>query len=487
MKPSYYSLFKSYDIRGTYPIINGTIAYWVGFSFIKEILEKENLPLEVNVLRDHRLSSPELYKAMVQGIKDAGGTPICLGLGSTDMLYASTQVFNNAGVMLTASHNPAPDNGIKIVKKAPQVLGLETGLATIRDSEYLQSLKEIDLNSIPDPKEDIQKKQELIVFYENKVSEIGLIGQIKDKLTARKLKIVADTANGMGGLVMKSLIHLYPEIEFIPLFWELDGSYPNHTANPLIDENIIDLQKSVIENKADFGIAFDGDCDRVFFVDENGKRLIGDHMVALLAQYFLENKMNGQPELSPYSNTIVYNIPASRCTKDITESLGGKARASKQGHNHMKSAMAEENSLYGGEHSGHHYFGQFGFMDGGIFAVAAFLNLYISKGQKASELTQFLRGKYLLSGELNFTLFDEMDPETRIKIIDDKLKQKYSDAKFDYLDGISVLYPDWKLNIRFSNTEPLLRLNVEIINNGDKTEQDVANKVQDIKSLLGLN
>jgi phosphomannomutase len=484
--PSYFPLFKSYDIRGTYPVINGTIAYWVGFSFVKNVLAKESLPLSVSVVHDHRNSSPELYKCLLQGIVDAGGKIIPLGLGSTDMLYAATQVFENAGIMITASHNPPADNGIKIVKKAPQVIGIGTGLEAIRDSEYFTNLKEIDVNTVQEFADDNIKKEELIKYYKSKIEEVGNIGEIREKLKEKELKIVVDTGNGMGGYIMKFIKELYPEIEFIPLFWELDGNYPNHPADPLVDENVSDLRKAVVANSADLGIAFDGDCDRVFFIDEKGERLIGDFVVSLFAKYFLDKKSAGIEAMKDFDRSIVYNIPASTCTKDTTESLGGKAIAAKQGHNHMKAAVYSNQALYGGEHSGHHYFGQFRSMDGGALALAAFINLLLTENKKASELTKTYLEKYLLSGEINFHLEGNMDPKERVSLIEGKLKAKYPDAEFNYLDGISIFYPNWKFNIRLSNTEPLLRLNVEVKNEGNKTREDVNKKVEEIKNLLDL-
>ena len=482
----YFDLFKSYDVRGTYPKINSTVTYWVGYAFVKEILEKENLKKEVIVMRDCRLSSPELYKSLYNGIKDAGGVPLALGLASSDMLYAATQVLDCAGIMVTASHNPPKDNGLKLVKKAPQMLGVGGGLEIIRDSSYFQNAKEIDSSLFQDPIEDTQRKNQVLNFYKDRIHEISNIENIREKLVSRKLNVVVDTANGMGGYVMEQMIQVIPEINFIPLYWELDGTYPHHEANPVKLENLKDIQKAIKEHNADFGIAFDGDADRAMFLDENGLPLIGDYATAKFGEYMIKRQkteING----GKYSPTVIYNIPASTCVKDSVTAAGGTAIASKQGHNHMKALMLSNNAIYGGESSGHHYFGEFGYMDAGFLAASLFINIIVSEDLKASDISKQFSNKYLLSGEINFTLLDSLDTPTRIKQYDEKLKLKYADAFFDYLDGISVFYSDWKFNVRFSNTEPLLRLNLEIINDGTKTLTDVEKKVNEIKDLLRLN
>ena len=482
----YYSLFKSYDVRGTYPQINATVAYWTGYAFVKEILEKGNLGKKVILMRDCRISSPELYKAAFKGIKDAGGEPLPLGIASSDMLYAATQLLECAGIMITASHNPPKDNGLKLVKKAPQMLGVGGGLEIIRDSQYFQNPKEIDSSIIDEVIDNTEEKERVLEFYKNEMKEILDIDRIQEKLKSRKFRVVVDTANGMGGYVMDQITQVIPQIEFIPLFWDLDGNYPNHEADPTKPENLVFLQKAIQEQKADFGIAFDGDADRAMFMDENSTRLIGDYIVAKFGEFMIKRHANN-PKLDKFNPSVVYNIPASRCTKDIVISSGGNAIASMQGHNHMKAMMLENKAIYGGEHSGHHYFGEFGYMDAGFLAACLFINILVSEDIKASELTKALSQKYLLSGELNFKLNDSIDTKERIHIYDEKLKSKFMDAYFDYLDGISVIYTDWKFNVRLSNTEPLLRLNVEIINSDNtKSLDDVKFKVEEIKNILGL-
>ncbi|MEI7603557.1 MAG: hypothetical protein WCJ19_00885 [bacterium] len=484
MEQNYKTLFKSYDVRGTYPLINGTIAYWVGYSLVKEILEPENLSLKVNIVHDHRLSSNELYKAIYHGIKDAGGVPIPLGLGSTDMLYASCQMLDNAGVMITASHNPPADNGIKIVKKAPQMIGLGSGLEKIRDSIYFSDLKNIEINEFDDVIEETELKNNLLDFFKDKIKLVGNAENISDKLQQRRLKVVVDTGNGMGGFVMEQMLKIYTNIEFIPLYWELDGSYPHHPADPIQDKNVADLKRKVVEENADFGIAFDGDADRAFFIDENGKRVVGDFLMATFAKFQLEKYFSGEFKQEGINPVIVYNQPASRCTPEVVKEAGGICEAVLQGHTYIKAKLLETHGLYGCEHSGHNYFSQFGWMDSGVLAAALFINVLVSKDVKASEITGDLKYKYFLSGEINFILDGNISSKDRLKGIEQKLQSIYPDAEYQYLDGISVVYPEWKVNLRLSNTEPLLRLNIEVKAPGN--DIDVKQRLEEIKNLLNL-
>jgi len=459
MSIDYSSFFKSYDIRGTVPHLNAAVYYWAGRGFVETILKPDELPLEVNLVRDGRYSSPEFYEALYWGLVDAGAKVRLLGMGSTDTMYAACLRYNNPGAMVTASHNPKDDNGLKIVKRAPQMLGMDGGLDLVRD--YV--LARIDAESLPDfstrtmPHDDEDAKVEVMRHFSNIMAQIGDIDRINTtmKSTGKTLKIAVDTANGMGGFIMSYLTQQYSSIDWIPLYWEVDGTFPNHPADPMVESNLVDLKQAVLDNQADLGVAFDGDADRAFFVDENGQMLNGEHLVAVVAEYMTHTAIH-TPDMR-LNPAVVYVISYSRCLADVVLQAGGAAIVSKQGHTHVKRLMNQYNAVYGGEASGHHYYGQFGYMDSGILTVGLLIQLLIDRDVQASELTRYYQDKYFVSGENNYRLPDGLSLP-RVKEI---IKDIYSDGYISELDGITVYYPDWKLTIRGSNTEPLLRINIE--------------------------
>jgi phosphomannomutase len=473
---NYFNLFKAYDIRGTYPEINAKIYYWAGQGLVKEILIPEGLPLQVSIAHDCRYTSPEFYKAFYNGVKDAGATPVGLGVSSTDFIYAAAQLLRTPAAMITASHNPKDDNGLKIVKNAPQMLGLSTGLDKIRDY-VLSVIDKEDTNEAKwvEPLEDGITKQQVLDFYISKFKEIGDVAEVDATLSkqGKKLKIAVDAGNGMGGFVMEKINGIYKNIEFVPLFWDLDGNYPNHPADPQNLDNLKDLQKAIVDHKADFGVAFDGDADRAFFVDENTKPVQGDYLVGFFAKYMLDNY---KPE-SGLNKAIVYCQPGSRCAPEIIAENSGVAIPSKQGHTFIKAEMQKYKALYGGEFSGHHYFGSFGFMDAGYLAMALFIKIVVNSGKSVSQTFEKIESIYHISELMNLHIPAE-DNFENWKI---KLRAEFSDAEFSEMDGLSVFYPTWKFSMRASNTEPLVRFILET-----KLENTVQQKIQHIKSVLGL-
>lgn len=452
----YSQLFKAYDIRGTSPIINEKVYYFSGFSFVEQILKIEKLPLTVIVARDCRLTSPKFYDALIQGIIDAGGEVIGIGHCTTDTLYAATLLFKCSGCMVTASHNPKDDNGIKIVKKIPQMLGLESGLDKVRDV-VLSVIDETVLPQISESEVHELARRQVIEFFVSKIKEIGDSNEIDEILAwqNRKLKIAVDCGNGVGGFIMPYIQKLYTNIEFIPLFWDLDGNFPNHPADPQNINNLIDLKKVVLEQKCDFGIAFDGDGDRAFFVDENGEPLPGDFLVALFAETFLKDKKQGKyPE---FNNAVVYCQPGSRLAIDVITENDGVAIPSKQGHTYIKSEVDKYKAIYGGEFSGHHYFGQFGSMDSGAIAVSLMIKIYVTQNKKFSDLFARYADEYFVSDLMNLKI-----PEGQtFSDVKAKIESYFHDARISEMDGVSVFYPEWKFNMRPSNTEPLIRFILE--------------------------
>jgi phosphomannomutase len=469
--------FKAYDLRGTTPELSFEVYYLAGQGLITEILEVEALPKKVVVWHDTRLSSPEFYSYFISGLVSMGCEVIPCGLGTTDMMYASAMVEGCCGAIITASHNPKDDNGLKIVKKVPQMLGLSTGLDKIRDYVVNSMAKGdlVDRKCLIDFDENTSARENAIEFLEGKILELS--SPLSQKL---KLKVVVDSGNGMGGLAILSLIKCFPNVTFIPLFCDLDGNFPNHPADPINPENLIDLSKKVLEEKADFGIAFDGDADRAFFVDENGTPLNGENLVAVFAREMVKTAQTDSVVKSlGLTDSICYVVSYSRALPDIVSMSGGVPIVCKQGHTFVKAKMNEYKSIYGGEASGHHYFGQFGFLDSGVLAVGLLFRILSEKENlKVSKLTEFFENKYFTLGETNKKMKDGMT----IGIVKEKIKNTYSDAFISELDGVTVYYPDYKFTIRGSNTEPVLRINIE----SRKSKEQVSSIFNDLIKLLDL-
>jgi len=426
------AIFKAYDIRGIYgQDLTDEIAYRIGRAAAQYLNVSE-----IAVGRDMRLSSPQLAAALIRGITDQGVNAVDLGMTTTDELYFAVGKFNfSAGVMITASHNPGKYNGMKFCRAQAFPISLESGLADIRDLAISGNY------AVPARKGQVIQKDVLDDFVQHALSFID-VSKIKP------LKVVIDAGNGMAGLIMPRVFSHLP-CELVPLYFDLDGSFPNHQASPIEPENMEDLQKKVREVGADLGAAFDGDADRMFPVDEKGNIVDGSMVTAIVSNSLL-HKHPG--------STILYNLIVSKSVPELVSSLGGTAVRTRVGHSYIKAEMRKLNAIYGGEHSGHFYFRDNWFADSGLIAFLITLELVSIEGKPLSELLKPL-DKGVRSGEINSVV---NDVQGKLKALEEKFGK---DAEsFDHLDGITVDYGDWWFNVRPSNTEPLLRLNVEANN-----------------------
>ena len=437
------AVFKAYDVRGLTPDeLDEPTARSLGAAFAN-FTNAET----VVVGRDMRTSGQGLLEAFSEGVVSQGVDVRDVGLASTDLVYFASGYLQAPAVMLTASHNPASYNGMKFCHSGAQAIGADTGLAEIRQ------LAAQPAKSAPTAGR-IQQINLLDKFVEHVHSFID-IGAL------RPLKIVADTANGMGGLVLPAAFNELPfELEI--LYEELDGTFPNHPADPLQPENLVDLQNRVIESNADVGLAFDGDADRVFLVDEKANLVSGSTTTALVASAILEREGPGP---------ILHNLICSRATVEVIEEAGGEPIRTRVGHSYIKAVMAETGAMFGGEHSGHYYFARNYGADSGLIAALICLERLSLEGGQLSSLIAPLQ-RYTNSGEVNA----EVD-NTEEAI--DKVSDFFSDEQQDRLDGLTVECDDWWFNLRPSNTEPLLRLNVE-----GPDERQVEDRVEQILNLF---
>lgn len=422
------AIFKSYDVRGIYPAeLNDDLAYAIGRCFV---------PLvgggTIAVGRDMRPSGERLFEAFARGATEAGAGVVDTGLVSTDALYFAVGKYGLAGgVMITASHNPAAYNGMKFTREQAQAISLETGLGAMRDR--------IMAGELP-PKAGqagtITRREILDDFAEHCLSFI-------DRKSVKPLKIAIDAGNGMAG---KTVPHVFKHLpcEVIPLYFELDGNFPNHPASPIEPENMADLQALVRKEGCDLGVAFDGDADRMFIVDERGELVDGSTVTALVALNTLKRHPGAR---------ILYNLICSRSVPELIAAHGGIPIRSQVGHSLIKATMRAQDIVFGGEHSGHFYFKDNWYADSGMIALMECLELFSEAGKPVSQVIAPLDTRYR-SGEINSRVDDA-------SVVLEKLQHHYSDAQVDHLDGITIAYPDWWMNVRASNTEPLLRLNVE--------------------------
>jgi len=425
-------IFKAYDVRGTYPDqVNEEAARAIGAAFVTYLKAKR-----IAVGRDMRLSSPSVAQAFIDGATSQGCDVVDYGMISTDMLYfAVAKDGHDGGVMVTASHNPKQYNGMKMVRREAFPLSGEEGISDIREM--------IKAGTIPPPaavRGSVSQANTLDAYIDH---VMGFI----DASLIKPFDVVLDAGSGMGGLVAPRLFEQLA-CKTTRLCFEIDGRFPNHEANPLIDENRIDITERVIAEKADIGIAWDGDADRCFFIDGSGEFISGDFITALLAEAFL---------LKVPGSTIIYDLRASYAVRDIVAAHGGTSLMNRVGHAFFKRRMRETNGIFGGEVTGHYYFRDNFFADNGFIPALLILELMSKKGKSLRELLEPLREKYFISGEINTKLasMDHVQPKF------DQIASKYADAHQYTLDGISIEYPDWHFNVRASNTEPLLRLNLE--------------------------
>ncbi len=414
-------IFRAYDIRGVYPDdLNEELAYKIGRAFVK-FLNVE----EVLVGRDGRLSSPSLFDSLVKGIIDEGADVIDIGLASTPMFYFAAS-HAKSGIMITASHNPKQYNGFKMCGKNVSPIG---------------ELEIKEIKKIVEGLGDINAKKGKIII--KNVLEEFINFNLGFMKTSKKFKIVVDAGNAMGGFTFPKIFERL-EVDFIPLYCNVDFNFPNHEANPLNFETLKDLQRKVVEENADIGIALDGDGDRCFFIDEKGEIINCDLITALIAGEFLKEN----PEC-----TILYDLRSSKIVPEYIELAGGNPMMCRVGHTFIKKQMREQDALFAGELSGHFYYKDHFFTESTFMTTAFVLNLMGESGKQLSELIKGLK-KYFSSEEINSEVENKED---KIKEIEDKFK----DGKIVRIDGLSVYYDDWWFNLRMSNTEPLLRLNVE--------------------------
>ncbi|MDP3997744.1 MAG: phosphomannomutase/phosphoglucomutase [Candidatus Andersenbacteria bacterium] len=435
-------IFRSYDVRGVVPDeFDPAEAYHIGRAYV-EYTQADR----VVVARDMRQSGDEIEAELVRGLTEAGADVVKIGQSTSPMFYFSVHYLKvDGGLMVTASHNPGKYNGIKMTRKEAIPIGGDSGLYDIRDLAKKRQWQEVA------EKGNVSEDTSIKKAYLDMACEDGL---------AEGLKIVADAGNGMSGLLLNDVFKRIGG-EVVPLYWELDGSFPNHEANPLEEKNMRDLHTAVKENGADLGVAFDGDADRVFFGTEQGVTVPGDITTALIAQRVLAQQTGA---------TILYDLRSSRATKEAIEAAGGKAVMSKVGHSNIKKQMRETGAVFAGELSGHFYFTPW-YAESGLLALMAIIKTLKKDGKPLSQIVEPLL-RYVKTPEINFEVADKAGAMNRIK-------ERFSDADILELDGVSISYPEWWANVRASNTEPLLRLNMEA-----NTPQLLAEKRAEIEELI---
>jgi phosphomannomutase len=413
--------------------LNGELAYKIGRAYSKLIGAKK-----IVVGYDIRKSSIEISDALINGLTDSGADVIDIGLCGTEMIYFSTPHFNaDGGIMITASHNPPEYNGMKFVKKGSVPVGYDSGL-----NEVEKMIVNNDLGEISKTKGSVIKKDVMSSFIDN-------LSKFYDSKKIDSFKVVVNSGDGCAGLAIDAL---EPKllIKMIKIFNNPDGNFPNGVPNPMLEENRMPTIEAIKNEKADLGVAWDGDYDRCFFFDEKGNFIEGYYIVGLLAKSILKKNPGGKIVHDP---RLVWN------TVEIVEKFGGKAVVSKSGHAFIKQKMREVNSIYGGEMSAHHYFRENAYSDSGMIPFLLILQLMSEEKKTLSQLVEEMITAYPCSGEINSTIDDPVGKITEIE-------KKYSNGKIDHLDGVSIEYPGWRFNLRMSNTEPILRLNVE--SRGDK-------------------
>jgi phosphomannomutase len=425
------AIFKAYDVRGIYPSeLDEAGAEAVGRAFV-EVFQ----PKRIAVGHDMRVSSPAMAEAVMRGASEAGAEVLELGLVGTEMVYfAVGELGLDGGVAVTASHNPKDYTGLKIVRSGALPVGGDSGLADIRD------------RAIADAGTPAGRPPGRVSSYDIWDAYVDRVLSFVDPAAIKPLKIVIDAANGMGGVMVPPVLEHLPQLETIRCFFEPDGTFPNHAPNPLLPENREFIVRKTLEEGADFGAAFDGDADRCFFVDDSGEFVPGDFATALFAESVLEKEPGAK---------IIYDVRASWAVPDTIERDGGVPLVNRVGHAFIKQRMREEDAAFGGEVSGHYYFRDFTQADSGMIPFLLMLELVSRKGQQLSEALRPFRERYFITGELNTPVAD-VDAKLR------ELEQRFGpEGRVSHLDGLSVEADDWHMNVRPSNTEPLLRLNLE--------------------------
>ncbi len=424
-------VFKAYDVRGFYPDeLDEEGAYAIGRAYVEQFE-----PRRMAVGRDMRLSSPQMAAAAIRGAADAGAEVLDLGLIGTEMLYfAVGELGLDGGIEVTASHNPKQYTGMKIVRRGALPVGGESGLLDVRD----RALRVGDLRG--------GGGEERVSAVDIWPAYVDRVMSFIDVSALGPLKVVIDAANGMAGAMLPPVLERLPTVEAVRCYFDPDGSFPNHEPNPLLPENREFIVRKTLEEGADLGIAFDGDADRCFFVDDSGEFVPGDFATALLAELILEKEPGAK---------IIYDVRASWAVPETIERAGGVPLVNRVGHAYIKHRMRKEDATFGGEVSGHYYFREFSQADSGVVPFLLMLELVSKRAQKLSEILRPYRERYFLTGELNTPVAD-----VALKL--QELKERYaSEGTVSHLDGVSVDADGWHFNVRPSNTEPLLRLNLE--------------------------
>jgi len=435
-------IFKAYDIRGVYPgDLDEGIAREIGRAFVTYLQASR-----IAVTRDMRVSSPAIAAAFIEGARMQGVDVVDYGLAGTDMLYYAVAAGGfDGGAQITASHNPKQWNGMKLVRREALPLSGDAGIGEIRDM--------VTSGAVPLPAATpgtVTAANMLDAYVDHVLSFI-------DASAVRPFNVVLDAGSGIGGLVGPPLFDRLP-CRTIRLCFEIDGTFPNHEANPLIEENRRDITERVLADQADIGIAWDGDADRCFFIDGGGEFVPGDFVTALLAESFLIRHPGA---------TIIYDLRASYAVRDTVERYSGSALMNRVGHAFIKQRMREENAIFGGEVTGHYYFRENFYADNGFIPALLILELMSKKRQTLAQLLEPLRARYFISGEINTKVGSMADVKAKL----DQIAARYADATVSHLDGVSIEYPDWHCNVRPSNTEPLLRLNLEGLTPGLMAEK----------------
>jgi phosphomannomutase len=426
-------VFKAYDVRGIYPEeLDEDGAYAIGRAYVQQFE-----PKRMAVGRDMRLSSPQMAEALIRGCSDEGAEVLDVGLIGTEMLYFAVGSLGlDGGIAVTASHNPKEYTGMKIVRRGALPVGGESGLLDIRD----RALAVADVKG---------GGEERVSEYDIWPEYVDRVMSFIDVSSLRPLKVVIDAANGMAGAMLPPVLERLPLVQAVSCYFDPDGSFPNHEPNPLLPENREFIVRKTLDEGADLGVAFDGDADRCFFVDDTGEFVPGDFATALLAEAVLEKEPGAK---------VIYDVRASWAVPTTIEAHGGVPLMNRVGHAFIKDRMRRDDAAFGGEVSGHYYFREFSQADTGVVPFLLMLELMSKRGEKLSRVLEPFRAKYFITGEINTPVAD-----VALKL--QELKERYGaeGARISHLDGISVDFDEWHFNVRPSNTEPLLRLNLEAL------------------------
>ncbi len=421
-------VFKAYDVRGIYPDeLDEAGAEAIGRAYVEQFE-----PRRMAVGRDMRLSSPAMQEALMRGATSAGADVLDLGLVGTEMVYFAVGSLGlDGGAMVTASHNPKQYTGMKLVRRGALPVGGESGLLDVRERAMSAARHRT-------------RPEGTVAEYDIWPAYVDRVLSFVDVPAIKQLKVVIDAANGMAGTMLPPVLARLP-IAAVRCYFDPDGSFPNHEPNPLLPENREFIVRKTLEEDADLGVAFDGDADRCFFVDDTGEFVPGDFVTALFAGSVLGKEPGAK---------IIYDVRASRAVPDTIERGGGVPLVNRVGHAFIKARMRKEDAAFAGEVSGHYYFRDFSQADSGVVPFLLMLELISKSGRGLSEILAPLRSRYFITGEINTPV-----PDVALKL--QELKERFADGRVSHLDGISVDYDDWHFNVRPSNTEPLLRLNLE--------------------------